>query len=360
MASRTESEAVHTSTPGLDVRLTASAPKIQRISALDFTKGALVLIMVLYHWINYFIGPQWSHYRYLRFLTPSFIFITGFMISNVYLAKYKTADPRLPKRLFTRGFKLLIIFLLLNMARTFIVPALGTGVLLGNLLEPMNIFTIFVSGNFPVFGAKLISFSILVPISYLLMFSGALMLPYRFYRYTFHVVCVFLLLSIVVLGLIGMESQNLELITIGMLGVLTGFVPIMAINDFVRHPYMLGLAYLCYVIAITIWNVPFSLQMIGVPLSVMVIYLVGITGSDSGTIKREVILLGKYSLFGYISQIAILQFLAASLRHADFGFVVLSVSFISAFALTIISVEVVDRLRARVASMDRLYKAVFA
>lgn len=316
--------------------------------------------MVLYHWINYFIGPQWGYYRYLRFLTPSFIFITGFMISHVYLSKYKATDPRLSKRLFTRGSKLLIIFVALNVARTYLVPFLGTGVVSGNLLEPGNIFTIFVSGNFPVVGTKLISFSILVPIGYLLMFSGALMLPYRFYRYTFHVVCVLLLLAIAALALVGVESPNLELVTIGMLGVLAGFMSIGEINDIVRHSYVLGLAYVGYTIAITIWNVPFWLQMIGVPLSVMVIYLAGITGSDSGTIKGEVILLGKYSLFGYISQIAILQILAASLRHANFGFVALSVSFAAAVALTVISVEVVDRLRARVVSMDKLYKAVFA
>jgi hypothetical protein len=39
---------------------------------------------------------------------------------------------------------------------------------------------------------------------------------------------------------------------------------------------------------------------------------------------------------------------------------VLGISFCAAFALTIISVEVVDRARSRVTSMDRLYKAVFA
>ena len=110
------------------MRKTADSPKAQRISALDFTKGALVLIMVLYHWINYFIGLQWPYYRYLRFLTPSFIFVTGFMISNVYLSKYDAADPRLSKRLFTRGLKLMAVFLALNAARTLIVPVLSTGV----------------------------------------------------------------------------------------------------------------------------------------------------------------------------------------------------------------------------------------
>ena len=360
MHSQPESQAIHASVPDVDARKAANAPKAQRISALDFTKGALVLIMVLYHWVNYFIGLQWAYYRYLRFLTPSFIFVTGFMISNVYLSKYDATDPRLSKRLFTRGLKLLAIFLVLNLARTFIVPALGTGVVLWSLQDVRNIFTVFVSGNLPAVGGKLISFSILVPISYLLMFSGALMLPFKFFRYTFHAVCALLLMSIVALGFIDAQSSNLELVTIGMLGLLAGFMPIAAINDFVRHFYILGFTYLCYTIEITIWGVPFSLQLMGVPLSLMVIYLVGISGSESGIVRSEVVLLGKYSLFGYISQIAILQVLAASLHHINLGFAALSVSFVAAFALTIISVEVVDRLRARVVSMDRLYRAVFA
>src|SRR5277367_6080548 len=121
------SHAKQTPQTKLDMQTTASSPKAQRIPALDFTKGALVLIMVLYHWINYFIGPQWKYYLYLRFLTPSFIFITGFTISHVYLSKYTAADPRLWKRLFTRGLKLTTIFLALNLARNLVVPLLGTG-----------------------------------------------------------------------------------------------------------------------------------------------------------------------------------------------------------------------------------------
>src|SRR5271166_4503527 len=98
MPSQPESQAVHSSVLDVDARKAGSSSKPKRISALDFTKGALVLIMVLYHWVNYFIGLQWPYYRYLRFLTPSFIFVTGFMISNVYLSKYVVDDPRLFKR----------------------------------------------------------------------------------------------------------------------------------------------------------------------------------------------------------------------------------------------------------------------
>jgi peptidoglycan/LPS O-acetylase OafA/YrhL len=316
--------------------------------------------MVLYHWVNYFIGNQWGYYRYLRFLTPSFIFITGFMISNVYLSKYAAADARLSKRLFTRGLKLMAIFLVLNLARIFVAPLLGIGVFARNMLDLGNTFTVFVSGNLSVTGTKLVSFSILVPISYLLMLSGALMLPYRLYRYTFHLVCVALLLCIVILRVTGSGSYNLEFITIGILGVLIGFIPIEAINHFVRQPYMLAFAYLCYTIAITVWDVPFLLLIVGVFLSLTVIYLVGATGSESGGIRSEVILLGKYSLFGYISQIAILQILSTGFRHANLGLAGLGISFLAAFGFTILSVEVLDRARARTASVDRLYKTVFA
>jgi peptidoglycan/LPS O-acetylase OafA/YrhL len=344
----------------LVVQTAAGSSKAQRIPALDFTKGTLVLLMVLYHWLNYFTDLQWEQYRYLHFLTPSFIFISGFMISNVYLSKYDSADPRLSKRLFTRAIKIMAVFLILNLARTFVTPLFGPSVLLPNSFETKSIFTIFISGNLPASGGKIASFFILVPISYLLAFSGALMLPYRCYRYTFHFLCLLLLSSILILGLFGAESTNLELVTIGMLGVLTGFMPVRVINDFVRHPYVLAIAYMCYTIAITIWSVPFVLLIVGVSLNLLAIYLVGSSGSKSGNIRSKVILLGKYSLFGYISQIAILQILSVFFHRVNLGPAALGISFCAAFALTMVSVEVVDRARARVASVDRLYKAVFA
>jgi peptidoglycan/LPS O-acetylase OafA/YrhL len=361
MPTKIQPKSNRTLAPSVEAKAPAKPAKAQRIPALDFTKGALVLIMVLFHWINYFVGPQWGYYRYLGFLTSSFIFITGFMISNVYLSKYAAADPRLSKRLFTRGLKLLAIFVALNLVRSFVGPALGTRILESNPFNLGNIFTIFVSGNLPFAGGKLVAFAILVPIGYLLILAGALMLLYRMYRYTFQVACLFLLLSIAVMGWNGARSENLELITIGMLGVVVGFTPIAAIDNFIRHPYILAFAYVCYTIAITIWNIPFPLLIAGVCLSLAVIYLVGASSGEPGVVRREVILLGKYSLLGYISQIAVLQLLRAGFRHIDLGVAaVLSISFLAAFALTIASVEAVDRVRARMASFDKLYKAVFA
>jgi hypothetical protein len=334
------------------------ANKAQRIPALDFTKGALVLIMVLYHWVNYFYGPQDN--RYLRFLTPSFIFITGFLISNVYISKYGISGPQLPKRLVQRGLKVLGVFILLNVTRNLLIlgrsqEEVSSGYSIRTLIDVYLIGSGVGGGQ-----AKAVAFFILVPIGYLLILSALLLVVSRFYRHAFHVACLFFLLCIVVSNSQGFEIPNLELLAIGLLGVIAGFLPIKKVNALVRHPYLLAGAYLVYLGAISIWNVVYPLQIVGVYLSLMIIYSLGQGGDEPGRVRRRVVLLGKYSLVGYISQIAILQLLRLGLNHIASEVLVLGLSFILAFALTIITVEIVDRTRAESTIMDRLYKAVFA
>jgi hypothetical protein len=331
--------------------------KSNRIPALDFTKGALVLIMVLYHWLNYFYGSRDN--RYLRFLTPSFIFITGFLISNVYFSKYGATDPRLPNRLMYRGLKIFGVFILLNVGISLLFA--GNGRVLFDQLTVSNIIAIYVTGNVLIAGAgKGAAFYILVPISYLLLLSAALSIASRSYRYIFHVMFTAFLLGILVLYFRGVASPNLELLSIGLLGVICGYVPMDKIRAFVRHPYWLAIAYLSYVGIITVWNVVYPLQVVGVCLSLMVLYLLGEQSGPPGMVRCRVILLGKYSLFGYIAQIAILQLLRRGERYIDSENTILAVSFFLAFALTMVSVEGLDHARAGSKTVDRLYKAVFA
>ena len=335
--------------------------KTHRIAALDFTKGALVLFMVLYHWLNYFMATEGDFYRYLRFLTPSFIFISGFLISHVYLSKYGIGDPHLPKRLIHRGLKILGLFIFLNVTLSFLFSKSYNGKILFDPFSISNIIAIYVTGNVYVTGiGKAAAFYILVPISYLLLLSAGLLIPCRLNKYTFHVVCMFFLLCILILDLNGFESGNLELLTIGLLGVIIGYVPIEKINNVVRHPYTLVSAYLCYISAITVWDVVFPLQVVGVCLSLMLIYLLGAKNGEPGRMRSHIILLGKYSLFGYIAQIAILQLIFRVLRHINLGDGALVISFFGAFALTMLSVEAVDYARAKSTTVDSSYKAVFA
>jgi peptidoglycan/LPS O-acetylase OafA/YrhL len=360
MPTETESRANRAFLPQPDVKAAASSFKQERNPALDFTKGALVLIMVLYHWMNYFTSLNWTWYRYLHFLTPSFILVSGFLISNVYLSKYRATDPRLGSRLFTRGLKLLVVFVVLNAANIFVLPRLSRGSTAVDKADLGRLLEVFSSGNVFTSTSRAVTFYILVPISYLLLLSAALLLPYRFYKHTFHVACVLFLGCILTLDLNHLPCPNLEFVTIGLLGVLAGFIPIEKVNHFVMHPYVLALAYACYIVAITVWDVPFPLLIVGAFLSVGAIYLAGLRGDQPGKARRHVILLGKYSLLGYIAQIAILRLLSAGLRHVNLAYAVLGFSFFAAFALTMLSVETVDQARAKSTIADRLYKAVFA
>jgi peptidoglycan/LPS O-acetylase OafA/YrhL len=339
--------------------VTAKPAGSYRIPALDFTKGALVLIMIFYHWLNYFIGPNLD-YRYLRFLTPSFIFVSGFLISHVYLSRYSAADPQLSRRLFMRGGKLWVVFIVLNLVRTLLVRKLPNASAMADQLTSKNVWDVCVIGNASAATAKVVAFYILIPISYLLVFSAALVFLYGFYKYTFHAVCVLLLSSILILGLNGLHSPNLEFVTIGLLGVLAGFTSIQKINKLVGHPYVLLVAYLCYLTAITMWNVPFALLVVGVCLSLSVIYLIGLRDSEASRLRRHITLLGRHSLFGYVAQIAILQALSGAARHVNSGVGIIAICFVAAFALTMASVEVVEWFKARSIIVDRLYKVAFA
>ena len=339
--------------------MTIPGTKPARIPALDFTKGALVLIMVLYHWINYFLGPHDN--RYLRFLTPSFIFISGFIVSNVYIFKYGIYDPQLPKRLIQRGLKILGVFLLLNVSRNFIAPGHPEDAALTSHDWIRSLFDIYVLGSGVGGGqAKAVAFFILVPISYLLLLSAGLLVVARYFRYTVHVVCLLFLLGVGISNYKGFEIPNLELLAIGLLGVIAGYLPTEKVNTIVRHPYLLVAGYIIHVAAITVWNVIYPLQIIGVYLSLMILYLLGLQSGEPGSIRATVVLLGKYSLLGYIAQIAILQCLRLAIHPFSGETALLVLSFILAFALTIASIKVVDVLRSRSTVVDRLYKFVFA
>jgi hypothetical protein len=330
------------------------ALKDGRVTALDFTKGALVLFMVLYHWLNYFARPDLD-YRYLRFLPPSFIFITGFLISHLYLSG-RSVDVSVSKRLFTRAAKLLMVFAALNLARAAVLPAVSERWSVESLLP------VFIGGP-DVVGAdtdKVIAFYILIPISYLIVLSSALLWCYRSFRYVFHVVGALLLLAIVTLNVNGIQSQNLDFVTIGVLGILAGFVGIDTINRLAGPYPVLLLLYAGYLAAISAWNTPFVLLVAGVCLTLLVIYRMGLGDAEGDPLRRHVVLLGKYSLFGYVAQIAILQLMRAGLRHVGTEQGVVAVSLVLAFASTMLSVELVHRLRVRSTIVNRLYRAAFA
>src|SRR5215472_8504052 len=86
---------------------------LPRIDALDMTKGVLVVAMVVYHSFNYSTDYTLG-FKYLPFLPPSFILITGFLISRLYFTPEAARDSGVYGRLLYRGFRLLLLFTILN------------------------------------------------------------------------------------------------------------------------------------------------------------------------------------------------------------------------------------------------------
>ena len=340
--------------------MTSPAGRADRNPALDFTKGALVLFMVLYHWLNYFVSAQGFYYRYLRFLTPSFIFITGFIVSHIYLAKYGAASRMLPGRLLLRGVKLLGIFLLLNAVRAMVMPGSGISNVLSVEWLTSNLAPFLATENQMAGSGRSAAFLILIPISYLLLSSAGLVLFGRLHNYAIHVVGGLFLAGVFLLNLLGAKNAFLELVSVGLLGVLLGYVSADVIANMTRHPYLFLTAYLGYLIAITSWDIIYPLQVVGVFLTVVLIYTLGARDHEPGWFVQQVILLGKYSLFGYITQIAILQLLRRGLGTWGLETAGLVTSFFAAFALTLLSVIVADYARAKFAVVDSMYKAVFS
>ena len=330
-----------------------AAESATRNSALDFTKGFLVYLMVFYHWSNYFVGPS-SIYKYIRFLTPSFIFITGFIVSSIYFVKYDIHDLRLPMRLAIRGLKIIAVFVALNAIVSAVLP-------IDSMHHPpmtQLLVTHLIGTATP--GVKEAAFPVLVPIGELLLLSAVLVFAYRLSRFVVHVCCALAFAAVILLGMSGIDNPNADLIAIGLLGMVLGMVPLSRLMSVVERPVILAIAYLLFDIAVSHWGEIYALQVLGVCLSVAVIYLVGASVWAASWLGRIVVLIGKYSLAGYISQIAILQVLRRTMTTNTLGTYRFALSFVLAFVLTTLSIMLLSSARRRSGAIDRSYKFVFA
>jgi len=332
-----------------------SLPDGERNMALDFTKGALVLLMVLYHWMNYFVSTVGPIYTYLRFITPAFIFIAGFLICNIYPERYGIGDLPIARRLFARGAKLLVLFTLLNLSANAIFTTTYKGGMPGVDGFVRNAASVYVSGN------ARSAFWVLLPISYLLLLSAGLFLAGQANRKAVSILCVIVVTGVLALNHCGYPSANLELVAIGLLGMVCGTIRIKQINACAEHPCSVVGAYGAYMLVISIWGVPYVLQIVGVCLSVLLIYLTGLRRTFNTSARNQIILLGQYSLFGYVAQIGILHFLHRWFSHLPLHAVPLwMISFTGAFVLTIVAVNVVHVIRGRSPAINTVYKLAFS
>jgi fucose 4-O-acetylase-like acetyltransferase len=329
-------------------------PRRSRDESLDFTKGVLVVLMVIYHWMNYFVDLQWDVYRYLRFLTPSFIFITGFIIARIYSVEQFRADPGIARRLVQRGGKILLLFTILNILAAALLGGGDGGGLTAVRTFAGNAFDVYVTGN----GRAI--FDVLVPIGYFLLCAPLVMTLGLRTRLAVPVITTALLILATVASLTGHAAANLELLALAMTGMLVGGLSVDGLARVSDRPAWLAVAYALYLAAITVWNVLFPLQVVGVCLTLLIIHLAARAAGSQGAAQHWLIELGQYSLFAYIAQVAVLQVLRRLFRPFDLHGASLLVPFLVALAVTSGAVALVALLRKRSTVTDRLYRAVFA
>ncbi|MCK9417954.1 MAG: hypothetical protein M0R70_01085 [Nitrospirae bacterium] len=328
-------------------------PKTRRNHEIDFVKGVLVVGMVIYHSLDYFYATS-GIIKYVRFISGAFILMSGFLISAIYIKKYSVQTSEISKRLYVRGFKLLILFILLNAVLYFIgwQSIRKKGIDIGSIND--TLYIIFVSGTH-----KIVAFDILVPIAYTLNFVGLLIFLFK-ERVRLHVIFTGMALLYCSLMLYGnQEGYNLRYMVIGICGFALGFVDMKKLRDISRYSVWIFVLFLIYLIGLQKISLFYPQYVLITIFNLLVIFTAGTRLSPDNLIVRKIDLLGEYSLLSYLVQIAILQVLVRLFRLDSFNAFRVLIIVIITNALMMLCVEIVRRLRTGSKSIDRLYRIVF-
>jgi hypothetical protein len=331
------------------MQLAANIACKPRLAELDMIKGFLVLLMVVYHSINYTIQLHLS-YRYLSFLPLSFILITGFLLSTVYF--HRVGEKRLAQRLLFRGVRLLVLFTLLNIMAQYVrSPVYGQSVGVTSFFH--NWWQIYFTG-----GSQLAAFDVLLPIAYLLLVAPLLL-------DAAHRAKLFLPLasgiSLVICALSdfqGVSSANFSFMIAGMLGMLTGqlFPDLSKLGRFLPLTILLYSLYFPLGVARG-WL--FIVQVLGGFIALALIGAASVRAGSSGWWKQRLIRIGQYSLISYITQIALLQILSRFIGRPQLISLDALLLFSATLLFTVVAAEALKWLRERSVSIDTAYKVVF-
>ncbi len=308
--------------------------------------------MVVYHSLNYSTDYRLP-FRYLAFLPPSFILISGFLLTHVSLARRGTVDAGLGLHLLVRGAKLLALFSLLNVAsqfarsRNYHGPARGPAALLDAWPE------IFLTG-----GSRLATFDVLLPIAYLLLLAPVLLTLQRRHRLALPALAAGLLVAAAALERHGTPAPNLELLAVGVAGLVLGRLGRAALARTARLlPLALALYAAHYVIGQRLGQ-PFLHQALAAFLALAAVYGASLLAPPHHAWTQRLVTLGRYSLVAYIAQIAFLQLYSHLAGRPPPASLALLVMLGAALLFTSLVAELIHALRRRFSTVAALYRWV--
>lgn len=324
----------------------------KRLEFLDLTKGFLVALMVIYHSLNYTNQYQLS-FRFLSFLPPSFILITGFLIAHVYYPRFHAGESGLTLKLLLRSLRLVLLFLVLNVAAQFVrSPSYGRSIGVEAFFEQWE--QVFISG-----GSRLAVFEVLLPIAYLIALAPLLMQLARWHRIFLPLITLAVVGACFVLERHNEPVANLRFIGVGLIGMLVGKLWL--------HPAVLGggfwisgAALVAYALFAAEKGYLYAVQLAGAIVALVFFCGASIRLSCSTWFGRWLALVGQYSLVAYVVQIGVLQVLSRFLQRPDPLSLPALCLFVTTLLVMTLSIEAAKWLRARSAHADRLYRLIFA
>lgn len=321
---------------------------------LDFVKGFLVVVMALYHGMNYFSNVPAEYYGYLRFVNGSFVFISGYVVAAFYAEQARTDKFAAFRRLASRGLKLLCIFTALNLAVSAVGVTNYRAVTFGLSDYLDSAADIYGSGQ-----AHQIAFRILVPISYVLMVSGLYLVSKRSQATLIALTIAAALLWTLFAPLVA----NVFFVLTGLVGLSFGLLLLK--YDLLRHRVrnwpliLIGFIAIASVMNWLSGNV--LAYGIGVGLLLKLVYDGSALLAPDGRLYTWLVLFGKYSLVSYIAQIGFLFVLHRVLRgHELAPAYELALAFVATCAFLLATCMAIEKLRRRFRLFEGTYRLVFA
>jgi hypothetical protein len=325
--------------------------RVSRIDALDWTKGVLIIFMVVYHAINYSVHRPIA-FKYLAFLPPSFILITGFLVGQIYATKYDLSSWKPYLRLMVRGGKVLLLFAVFN-ALNFII--MEKNVYHGLWAFADNADEIFLTGR-----GRVAIFEVLLPIAYFLLLAPLLLWARARWAGSVVASTVALFAACHLLEKNGISWDNLTLLSAGFIGMSLGLIPIESINRFAANLFAVIGLYAGYRICSYWLGERYWVQMFAGTVTLLLIYAIGLRVNLANTFNQQMIRMGNYSLFAYLAQIAALQVFVRVLKEMPREWSVVTCMIVGTTVFLFLLIRGVHAVRRKNRVADGLYKAAFA
>lgn len=323
-----------------------------RDSRLDFLRGFLVMVMVVYHAMNYFSASRPEYYGYLRFVNGAFVFLSGYAIALFRGSDSDGLGAVGARKLALRGLRLLLLFTTLNLLIGLLGLTSYKSVEFSLARFFSSAYEVYVTGH-----SDAMAFRILVPIAYVIALSPLYLYWPALTRsanvLTWAAAAAYTLL-------VEPVAPNTFFMLVGLTGLSLG----LETSRYVSASTMrLSASIAIFVVAVSLMD-RLSGNVLAYCIGIAAVLKVVYDGAGRLNLARTtpslIGLTGRYSLFSYIAQIGILHLLNRLIAPPNaFGPIELvGVCLVTAILLVTLC-AVVARLRRHSRWVDIAYKYGF-